>query len=266
MPSRTETPLYTSKIIKSSALVADTCALMAHWDETLDVEENLTRVKRENLLGKASRSRVEDMLAAFRRRYFSDPSVGRSICTLVKADLPTDVIAPLLYYQSAKDDRLLYDVVTQVLVSVRALGRNDISYAEMCAVLQRWMDEGKTQRPWGLTTLQRVASGILTTLRDFGVLEGTSLKRISSVYLPLESFAFIAFELHRETTGEPLLHHPDWGLFFLSTGAVERLFMKAHQEKLLEYYAAGSVIRVEFPAATLEEYAHDLAERQNRTS
>ncbi|NLM40279.1 MAG: DUF1819 family protein [Firmicutes bacterium] len=134
MQSSTGAPLYSSKIIKSSALLADTYALLAGWDETLGVEDNLARIKRENLLGKASRSRLEDILAAFRRRYFSDPSVGLSISVLVKAGLQTDVIIPLLYYHSAKEDRLLYDVVTQVLASLRAFGQDSISHTEMYSI------------------------------------------------------------------------------------------------------------------------------------
>src|SRR5262245_8352360 len=52
--------LYTSKIIKAGALLADTKTLLAHWDLTASVPENLRRIRHQNLFGKASRSRVED--------------------------------------------------------------------------------------------------------------------------------------------------------------------------------------------------------------
>jgi hypothetical protein len=57
-----ESLLYQSKIIKAGALLADTKTLLAHWDETCSVSENLARFRRENIFGKASRSRVEDIL------------------------------------------------------------------------------------------------------------------------------------------------------------------------------------------------------------
>ncbi len=38
-------------------------------------QDNLERLRRENLLGKASRSRVEDILSIFRQRYLSEESV-----------------------------------------------------------------------------------------------------------------------------------------------------------------------------------------------
>ena len=63
--------IYRSKIIKAGALLADTKTLLAHWDETRSVSENLDRFRRENIFGKASRSRVEDILAIFRQRYLT---------------------------------------------------------------------------------------------------------------------------------------------------------------------------------------------------
>ena len=60
---------YTSRIIKAGALLSDTKLLLESWDETSDVKSNLERIRRENIFGKTSRSRVEDILAIFRQRY-----------------------------------------------------------------------------------------------------------------------------------------------------------------------------------------------------
>jgi hypothetical protein len=56
---------YSSRIIKAGALIGDTKTLLAHWDIRTSVDENLDRVRRDNVFGKASRSRVEDILAIF---------------------------------------------------------------------------------------------------------------------------------------------------------------------------------------------------------
>ena len=55
----------TSKIIKAGALLADTRTFLAHWDKSLSETENLARFRQDNLFGKASRSRVEDILVIF---------------------------------------------------------------------------------------------------------------------------------------------------------------------------------------------------------
>ncbi|HEV3003914.1 MAG TPA: BrxA family protein, partial [Pirellulales bacterium] len=81
-------PPYSSKIIKAGALLADTKTLLAHWDLRDSVQGNVDRVRRENLFGKASRSRVEDVLAIFRQRILGERSVTSALVVLVRKRLP----------------------------------------------------------------------------------------------------------------------------------------------------------------------------------
>jgi hypothetical protein len=53
---------YSSKIIKAGALIGDTKTLLSHWHVDGSVEENIHRLQRNNVFGKASRSRVEDII------------------------------------------------------------------------------------------------------------------------------------------------------------------------------------------------------------
>ena len=86
--SRSSAP-YSSKIIKAGALIGDTKTLLSHWDVDASVEENISRVRRDNVFGKASRSRVEDILAIFRQRYLTEKSVTKALVTLVRGKFPT---------------------------------------------------------------------------------------------------------------------------------------------------------------------------------
>ena len=73
--------------------------------------------------------------------------------------------------------------------------------------------------------------------------------------------AYVMFYLkEHQPSGVKLVEHPNWRLFFLFREGVERFLFEAHQRGLLEYHAAGSVTRLSFPATTLEEYAHVLAQ------
>jgi hypothetical protein len=260
--SASNTTKYTSKIIKAGALLPDTKMLLAHWDQKLDRRANLARMRQDNIFGKASRSRIRDILVVFRQRYLSDPDVLKALLILVERHVPAQTLDTILYYLSMRSDALLYDAVTEVLFPRISNGQNNIHVDEMEQWIRKQVNAGKSKQPWGDETIERCAQGIMATLRDFGVLQGKVNKQIASLYLPTSSFAFIAFLLNKETrSGERLLNHPDWRLFFLSQQAVERFFLEAHQNRLLEYHAAGRVIRIDFPAKTIEEYAHVVAQR-----
>ncbi|HEY0069362.1 MAG TPA: BrxA family protein, partial [Chloroflexia bacterium] len=188
-----DTATYTSKIIKAGALLPDTKMLLVHWDQDTDMHSNLARMRRENLFGKASRSRIEDILAIFRQRYLSDPSLLTGLLTLVQAHFPTEALDPILYYLSARSDALLHDAVAEVLFPRLSNGQNNIHVDEIEQWIHTQVSAGKSESPWGKETIERCAQGIMATLRDFGILQGKVNKHISPLYLPTTAFAFIAF-------------------------------------------------------------------------
>lgn len=253
---------YASKIIKAGALLADTKSLLSHWDLDATVPGNLRRTQHENLFGKASRSRVDDIIAVFRQRYLTEAPVTRALVSLIRSRFPTAALDRILYFHAARSDRLLFDIVTDVLDVQKNSGRVSVDAREIQRTLVKWTAQGKTVTKWSADTALRVTQGLLSTLRDFGVLQGQVKKTIAPIYLPTEAFAYIAFYLKQhQPSGVKLVGLPDWKLFFLSTEDVERFLFDAHQHGLLDYHAAGTVTRLTFPAKQIDEYAHVLAQR-----
>ena len=142
------TPRYSSKIIKGGALLPDTKALLSTWNPELSVSENLQLVRRQNLLGKASRSRLEDILAIFRQRYLVEEAVARALAIIVKRQSNSNTIDRILYFHSARADLLLRDVVVEILVPRWSKGVMEIDVQEIEAVLRKWVEEGKTSGHW----------------------------------------------------------------------------------------------------------------------
>ncbi len=236
--------------------------MLSHWDIDASVNQNINRLRRDNVFGKASRSRVEDILPIFRNRYLREKSVTEALVILVRQKFPTAALERLLYFHSARSDHLLHDAVTEVLVPMRARGLVDVSVKDFQRPLAKWTHEGKTAGHWSEPTIIRIAQGLLSALRDFGVLQGAVNKKIAPSHLPVESFAYLIFYLRQhQRSGAKLIELPDWELFFMQREGVERFLFEAHQRDLLEYHVAGSVSRLTFPAETLEGYANVLAKR-----
>ncbi len=246
---------YSSKIIKAGALLPDTKVLLSCLDPGLSVSENLQRVRHQNLLGKTSRSRAEDILSIFRQRYLAEETVARALAHLVKNQCNGNTLDRILYFHAVRSDSLLRDVVIELLLPLWSRGSADIEIREIQLALRKWVEEGKTSGGWGDYTIRRVAQGTLSTLRDFGVLQGAVNKRIAPAYLPVQAFSYIAFYLKQyQPSGTKIPDLADWKLFFLRREGVERFLLEAHQHGLLEYHVAGSITRLTFPASTLEEY------------
>lgn len=255
-----ESSVYSSKIIKSGALLTDTKAIFACWDPDISASENLQRIHDYNLLGKSSRARVEAILRIFRQRYLVDEHVIRALVFLYKNLTSGADLDKILYFHTCLSDKLLGDIVTEVLEPRWLEGLIDVNTPLIESVVSRWSMEGKTNGEWGEVTVNRVSRGCLAALRDFGILKGAVKKHIAPFHLPLKPFCYVAFYLRLQEPSTPkLLGLPEWKLFFMSGDVVERFLMEAHQHNLLEYNSAGSVKRLSFSVETLEEYVHVLS-------
>jgi hypothetical protein len=256
--------LYSSRILKAGALLDETKMLLSVWDEFSSTVDNIARFRQENILGKASRSRSNDILRAFYQRYLVDERVMRSLILLIKGKCPANSINHILYFHTAMSDSLIHDFVADFVSSKYRRGLQSISVNETSEWIKKKISAGKTVRLWSDNTIQRSSRGLMSALRDFGVLKGLRDKQIAAIYVPVEAFCYIAFYLHLlGLSGKSLLESPEWRLFLLEAHDVERLFIDAHQVHLLEYRAAGSAIRIDFPVATMEEYSRVILEREH---
>jgi Putative inner membrane protein (DUF1819) len=261
----TREPLYTTRIQKAAGALPEVKTLLSYWDDKESIAANLERFEQQNILGKRSRTRTRDLLhRTFSQRYLADPQILPALLVFVRAGSSRQVLDPILYFIAAQSDPLLHDAVTDLLSSRIASYSREVTVQQVEIWLARQIDAGRTSGDWSETTITRVARSLLAALRDFGLLGGRARKRVVPMYLPITTFAFVAFLLHRhQRSGDRLLHDSAWRLFFLPSEAVERLFLEAHQEGLLGYHAAGPVVRIEFPASTPQGYANVLTQRTN---
>jgi len=255
---------YTTRLQKGGALLDEIRIIVRNWHDDESWQEQGRKIIQDNILGKKSRSRAVDVC----RRVFSlrflkgdPPEAWKIVRPLEDANITLEVLIPVYYWITARSDDLLYDfVVDEILPRSKSY---DLAIRVDETAL--WIKEKLSQinQSWTETVTLKVARGLLAALRDFGILKGASKKKIAPVYLPLESFAYIAFALSRlGKSGEGLITHQDWDLFLFGQPAVERMFLEAHQNGLLRYEAAGNIHRIEFIAESYEEMANVVARRR----
>lgn len=240
---------YTSNMMKGGAMIPETLALLQEWHPGVPPEEFTNTVVSQNLLGKATRARVKDILSRVFYRRFAAPGLpsGEHIRTLMAAGFTDGVIRRLLYFHTALADDLLYDFVVQRLYPLYHAGRLQLDTSDAVVFIDELIAAGLISPPWSRNIKVKTARGLLAALRDFGLLEGHAKKRFLPSYLPLPVFLYAAHYLQEQgVAGRRLIEHPHWRLFLVTEGEVEQSFLAAHQEGYLGYYAAGGIVRVEW--------------------
>ena len=247
---------YNTRLQKGGALLDDMRMLVRFWEK----DDSKTRTEIRRLLGKKTLARSQDtLIRTFMPRFIKgDPPNAWKIAKLIEDRNPEpEIIRPTYYWVTARSDRLLYEFVTEELIHVAGSGGGSVRIEETTSWISGQIK--KTGQEWSPTVKLKVGRGIHAALRDFGILEGGSKKRIAPVHLPIEAFCYIAFWLERlGYSGESLVRHSDWGLFLFSPKIVERLMLEAHQLNLLSFHSAGRIYRVDFPTDDPGEYVDVL--------
>lgn len=256
-----EIQLYTTRIIKGGALLNDMRTLVTAWDGTADCTESLLK---RGVLGHVSRKRARDVIErVFIPRYVRSepPHLWRPLGLLEVGGWTLEEMRPVHLYAAVTSDPLLRDLSRELIEPKYSLGQLDIDVNDVVAFLGHCPRDRFPNGGWSQDTTIRVAQGALSAFRDLGVLSGAVNKRIEAAILPVATFALLAMARHEVgRRGMGVLQDPIWGLFHMSETSIEKMFMEAHQRGFLAYHAAGSLIRVDYPADTLEDHARALAE------
>lgn len=252
---------YKARFHHYGAMIDEMRLLVRYYEPNLPKQEWVQFVINHNLLGKASRMWVRELITGvFYPRFVNGqvPNVVHHLKILENRNVNVDIIRSIMYFHTALNDVFLYDFVTLRLFEKYYSGQVSVSARDVYQFILETPPE-KFNNPWSDYIKHRLSRGVMATLRDFGILEGKARKQIANYHLPLETFVYVAFILNEKiASGEKLLGHPHWKLFLLTPHIVERMFLNAHRENYLSYQAAGGVIRIEFNFSNLEEFLRGL--------
>jgi hypothetical protein len=105
----------------------------------------------------------------------------------------------------------------------------------------------------------RTARDLLKMAADLGLLRGHGARTFSANHPTDDALMFALHWLVSETPSpRRLVEHEDWKLFLLSRDALERELLRLHQFRRLRYEAAGSVVSLDLPHASLQSFLESL--------
>lgn len=212
-----------------------------------------------NYIGAKSQTWLRDIAKVLNRRF--DPNGhDRALVELAKASCPIDIWKPILLWHMTRDEFLLRDFLLNWLFRAYESGDFRVRPEQLLDYLT---DIGKrggtTEHIWSEQTRRRVATGLLKIGVDFGVLKGGSVKEFASYHLPEASFLYLLHALMEKLQNpRKVIDSPEWRMFLMHPGDVERELLRLHQFRKLEYHVAGSLVELTLPCASSIEYAERM--------
>ncbi|WP_295408788.1 BrxA family protein [uncultured Thiocystis sp.] len=265
--ARESRPPYTARSIKATALLDESKALLRAWTPGESSASLLRRAREESLLGKATASRSDDVVAnAFVKRFLSgtQPAAPR-LKSLLEAKGVGRWFTDLSLLYAARADIVLREAITLYAAERRASGRCYLDTPSFVGFIEEQQTAGRMQRPWSSSVKEGVAQHVLRQMTDFG-LAGPSRRGIREL-LPFEptglAVAWLAYDLHfHDLPDSRVLMHPDWGLWTLDQARVRERLAWLARPGLWEIQAAGAVVQITWACSTMEEVLDVLARNE----
>jgi Putative inner membrane protein (DUF1819) len=252
--------VVSSFTIIKGALINETYATFAAWDYSLSKYENLRLMQEENRIGSQSDNWLRDVRKVLNRRF--DPAGrDRPLVELAQGSCDLSIWRPLLLWHMTRDEFLVRDFLTNWLYRQYADGAYRVRPDDVLPYLRSLAKKKGIawSGNWSSTTAERVASGLLRIAADFGLLNGVAIKRFGSYHLPDESFLYLLYAIAQsEPNAGRIIESPEWHLYLMDAEDVERELLRLHQFHLLEYEAAGSLVRLDLPMDSPSAYAREL--------
>jgi hypothetical protein len=250
-----------SNIVKAGLLLDDTRRFVEVWEPELSSEANLQHIADANLLGLPSRKRTYDTLTYALRPRYVEP--GPAVIAALRELAPNpDAFADACFFETTRVDDLLARFVEGPLFEWHAQGRLVVSAHDVADWVSKKIVEGELPE-WSESLIRRVAQGVLSALRDVGVLSGATRsprKDITPRPMSVRGFVYVAFRLHEaKLSSRALMSASVWRRWLLDEGQVVSLLHRAHSSGALAFESAGSAIRIDWCADDLVEVVRAAA-------
>ena len=255
---------YTIAICKGSAMLDETKILLRAWHPGESTSEFRDRVLREDLLGRMTAYRASDIVRRVFAWRFLRPSNKPALWLkrLLGKGKSGQLFSDLCLLYAARNDELIRDVVARVYWPALSEGRITLSPEYIVEFLRQAEREGRMSNPWSEPVKIKVARGVLKAIADFGLLREVRRGRreVVSFHPAAKTVVYLAYDLHfAGLTDSGVVRHKDWALFGMGASDVTSTLDRLSGEGWWLAQVAGSVVRITWKYANMEEVVDALA-------
>ena len=243
------------KIAHHSTYINETKRILRTYVNCESYDDLERQVVEENILNKNTDEYRTNILREVTRRHIPDTEkyTETSLMQVMLADVRGDVTDWCLYYEFAQDPFIRL-VTVNFLYPEFERGTLSIQAVDIVEFITSIQENYADLRDRSESTINEAATKYLTSLRNFGLLEGTKRKEFAVTYIPDETIAYVVYRLFEKgsKSASEIIEHDDWKLLLMNESEVERRLRDITPE-YVSYEKRGSTERLVRKYDSMEE-------------
>jgi hypothetical protein len=250
-PSIIDTGPYSARNTSKGALLAETAQVVSALASGLSLDDTRRKIMDGSLLRQPTRATRRRIWHALHHRFFARRMdwIAAALKDAFAAGTRSREFISIVYLHYALSDHLTYDVITDLIWERWTEHRLLVSRADVLSFLDKMTSAQPQIGRWSESSRLKLAGGVLTALRDFGVLEGTQKKRLVQPVLPLQTAEHLLRILIMEgVMGKDVVDHPAWRLFLCAPHDVADALSRLAMLRRIGFERAGSTVVLHTPA------------------
>lgn len=258
--------IFTASLNKGQALLPEVHQLAQQWRPGINARDLAQQALSTGSLGRATESRIRDIVAVFNRRYMrGQPQPAAHLHELAKSLSITGLFAEVCLLHTAVAHAELLVFLQEVYWPAHYAGRPDQNKEAAQDFLLEAQKLGRTGGPWSEGLTERTAQRLNGTLTEFGLLglpdrQGT--RAIRPFQPRPETLVYLAYWLRELNIDVPsLVAHPLWQVLGLRQSDVLPTLRRLALHNWLTVLTAGDLLRLEWNYPTTTALLHDLTQR-----
>jgi len=250
---------YTTELIKVNGLVPETIEMLRLWSPGMRSSDLRDVALKTGILAKESSDRVWVISRyGFGLRFLGEGQrPAMYLKRLVERQAPISFLRQLFAIYTARINGLFADVAGGYFWELKARGASEISSEVLAAFIRSRFGSSKAPSAWSDSATDRVASGLLKTLVDFGYAgqgRGANRPMTPPRILP-ETACYIAYECReRGISDSAVALDPAFSLFGLDRGRALEELLRISGAGFLIAQSAGELVRVSYDHGTMEAF------------
>lgn len=251
---------FTSSIGHHSSYIWETKKILKEYLRIRSYDKLRVRVIDDNILNKASESYRGNILKEITRRYIPDKNEFEEtpLMEIINASLSDSKKDWIIYYEFSKD-KLVYEIITSFIYKKYSNGATKINKEEVIDYIYKLRGDHPEINDWSEYTILQIGEHILSSLKNFGILEGSKGKKFKYLTCPKETIIYTLYSLIEDGTerSKDIISHDDWKLYFLDKNGVRKKLSNISPE-FIRYEKRGSVEKIDPKYNSLSEVIDDF--------